>query len=205
MNYQELKKEIAEIAEIAESVPEAFREKCFELLVSRLIAEPTDGDRKNPRVQEEQDGQKDRNGNGGSNDGAANGTIPLQAQIRVFMAKTGVTAEELAAVVMMDGDQVHFVREPAATTVAAGQIEWALLLALKNGIESNKLEADPEAVRSICQDKGYYDRKNFSSYFKKAKSAAYFKNAMEPQGAAQGLTTEGIEALGSLVKSLSAT
>lgn len=206
MDYQELKKEIAEIAAIAESVPEPFREKCFELLVSRLIAEPASGGGESGPSGQEGSEQKDTDGHsGGQANPGTSGKIPLQAQVRVFLAKTGVTEEHLAAVMMMDGDQVHFIREPSPTSVAAGQVEWALLLALKNGVESNKFEADPEAVRSICQDKGFYDRPNFSSNFKKSKNAAYFKGAMEPQGDAQGLTSEGIEALGAVVKSLAAT
>jgi len=38
MDYSKLKSDIEEITEIAQGVPEAFREKCFELLLSNLLA-----------------------------------------------------------------------------------------------------------------------------------------------------------------------
>lgn len=119
------------------------------------------------------------------------------------MQRTGVTDDELERVLMVEDGEVHFVREPSHGIVAKGQIEWALLLALKQAILENEFSADPEDVRSICQDKGYYDKKNFATNFKKATTASYFKNPLEPQGARQTLTPEGQTALGQLVKRLS--
>lgn len=213
VDYERLKIEVAEISKIASSVPDEFRDSCFELLLKSLLA--STGDRQSRDRDETDDssahdsqaakrGESEGTGggNGGNRGNGSSDPIPLQAQMRVFLAKTNVTQEQLSKVLMMDGHHVHFVREPTTKTVAAGQIEWSLLLALKNGIEVNKLEADPEAVRSICQDKGFYDRKNFASYFKRGKAASYFKGAMEPQGSAQGLTSDGQDALGALVKSL---
>jgi len=37
MEYEELKDEITAIAEIAAGVPEAFRERCFDLLLTHLL------------------------------------------------------------------------------------------------------------------------------------------------------------------------
>lgn len=37
MNYDNLKDEIKSIAEIADGVPEKFRERCFELLLQHLL------------------------------------------------------------------------------------------------------------------------------------------------------------------------
>jgi len=70
---------------------------------------------------------------------------------------------------------LHCIKEPSHGQAARGQIEWALLLALKNGILNNSLKADPEEVRSMVQDKGYYDSANFSANFRKPKYANYFK------------------------------
>jgi hypothetical protein len=201
MEYEDLKREVAEIASIAASVPEQFQEKCFEVLLNRLL-----GSTEETGTATGASGQATRTEEAS---GAGNGTgdglreqIPMQSQVRLFVAKTEVTVDQLARVLMMDGGQVHFIREPSPSTLAAGQIEWALLLALKSAIENNRLETDPEAVRSIVQEKGFYDKANFSSHFKKAKNAALFKGPLEPQGVPQGLTPEGIDALGRLVKDL---
>lgn len=120
------------------------------------------------------------------------------------MQKTGLTQEDLSAVLMYEDQSVLFVHEPKTTKVARGQVEWALLLALKNGIESNVLSADPEKIRSVCQEKGFYDKANFIKNFKGTTTAGYFTGAMEAQGEAQKLTTEGMKELAKVVKDLSA-
>lgn len=195
MDYEHIKTEVAEIAKIAASVPEPFRDKCFELLLSRLLgaAEPGSGEKFLDATQHD------------SHDDDGKSPLPIQSQLRVFMNKTGVTRQELEAVVMFEEAEAHFIREPTPKNVAAGQIEWALLLALKSAVEHNKLETDPEDVRSICQDKGFYDKSNFSAIFKKATNAALFRQALEGQGEPQPLSTEGQAALAKLIKALAST
>jgi hypothetical protein len=208
MDYDKLKQEIAQIADIAATVPEAFRERCFELLLTNLLAnqsgapDPDTVDTPDPSMEGGQgDGGGDSGGGGGGvSNGRSDSPIPIQSQVRVLLQRTGVTQAHLQRVLLFEDGQVHFVRDPESKSIAAGQAEWALLMALKSGIERNKLEADPEAVRSICQDRGFYDGRNFSTNFKSPKTASYFKGVLEPQGEPQGLTGEGQDALGALVK-----
>ena len=203
MNYAELKDEIKELATIADSVPEQFREKCFEILLSHLLKgqknrqQDVSGD-------EDADGTEEQDAADKDNDGKKSGSQAIPAQVRVFMRRTSVTELELCAVLMIEDGDVHFIREPKATKVARGQIEWALLLALKNGYLKNEMSVDPEDVRSMCQDKGFYDKANFATNFKGAKVQPLFKGLMKPQGGAQGLTNEGQTELGKLIKSLAA-
>lgn len=192
MDYQNLKKEVKEISDIACSLPEKLQEKCFEVLLNKLL-ESDDPEKNRKRKDDDKPPppeDKDRI------------KIPQPAQMKVFMQKTGVTADELEKIVMYDGEELHFIKEPTTKTVAKGQIEWALLVALQCAITSNTLEVDPETVRSICQDKGFYDSKNFISIFKKDKYKALFQNTLVSQGPAQKLTGDGIKKLGELVKSL---
>jgi hypothetical protein len=134
-----------------------------------------------------------------------NGTaIPLPSQIKVFMGKTGVTAAELAKVIMFEDEAVHFIQEPQGNKIARGQIEWALLLALKKGVEKNVLEVDPEVVRSLCQEKGFYDAANFQKNFKGANTARLFAGEMVKQGSAQKLSNDGMTELGKIVKEYAA-
>lgn len=201
MDYDELKGEIKQIAEIASSVPEQFRDKCFELLMNKLLGGQR-GDKahleetllKPPpeklAVPEEQSGSE------------VGGTVPLKTQVRLLMRRTGMTLEELEKILLYEDGEAHFIKEPHDVAVAVGQIEWALLLALKNAILSDSLSTDPEEVRSICQEKGYYDGPNFATIFKRPNNAKLFKNALVPQGVSQPLTLEGQDALGKLVKRL---
>jgi hypothetical protein len=201
MDQEKLKAEIKEIAEIAASVPEAFQARCFEILLQNLLGQSALPEAKSRRadadpgdeIREKPDQNADR----------GRGSLPvLPAQVKVFMQKTGVTADDIARVIMVEDGEAHFVREPVTQKIARGQIEWALLLALSNGITNNNLSVDPESVRSICQEKGFYDRTNFITNFKNAKNVVLFSGTMDSQGPAQKLTSEGQLELGRLVKAL---
>ena len=196
MDYEALKAELVQISEIASSVPEAFRERCFEILLQRLLhATPPP----NPRADEEPKFENPI-------DPAlpSDKPIPIPSQIRVFMGRTNVTVEQLGKVLINAEDGLHFVKEPSSQKISQGQIEWSLLLALRNGMLTNSLAVDAEEVRSICQDKGFYDRANFAANFKRGVASTYYKGALENQGPAQQLTNVGIDALGQLVKTMAA-
>jgi len=192
MSYEKLKKEIKEISEIAASVPEAFREKCFEILLNHVLSgddvkKTPKGADKGEKQEKQQKPPKDTN---------------LPSHVKAFMRRRDITEEQINSLVMLDGEDLHFIKEPSHNEASRGQNEWSLLLALKNGILHNSLKADPEDVRSLVQEKGYYNAANFSTNFKKAKYAAYFKEALEPQGSAQALSPDGEKALAELIRSL---
>ena len=185
METDVIRKKIEEIIAITSGVPEQFQVSCFEILLQNLLreqpAEPRSPDQPVPPNME---------------------TVPTPAQVRVFMERTGTTNEELSAVLYYADGEIHFLREPTIGKIAQGQMEWALLVALKNGVLLNDLAADPEDVRSICQEKGFYDSTNFATNFKQVKNAKLFKRPLEPQGELQQLSNDGQIALGKLVKAL---
>jgi hypothetical protein len=197
MKYEELKEEIKAIAEIADSVPVVFKERCFELLLQNLLGSVATAERPAQQPATKVDGDEKPDSVPPAGNGA---TVPTPSQIKVFMQKTGTTAAEIAKILMYEDNSVHFIQEPAGNKIARGQVEWALLLALKKGIEKNVLEVDPEDVRSICQEKGFYDPKNFSGNFKWPATAKFFQGVMEKQGPAQKLSSDGATELGKIVK-----
>jgi hypothetical protein len=199
MDYEQLKTGVKEIAEIAASVPEQFRDKCFEILLSTLLRQQLPAERREEVKEKTPD--KPDNSTGGA-DKVLKSNIPMTTQLRLLMKKTEVTVEELDRVLMYDKEEVHFVKEPHDVGIATGQMEWALLLALKNAILKDSMSADPEDVRSICQAKGFYDKANFATNFKSAKNAKLFKTVLAPQGPAEPLSSDGQDALGRLIKRL---
>ncbi len=190
MKYSDLKDEISAIAEIANGVPEAFREQCFAFLLQHLLDSESKQSSQRKEIPEDRKEQDDEI------------SIPTPSQIKVFMQKTEITRVDLARVVMYEDGEVHFVQEPKTGKIARGQIEWALLLALKNGIATNAISVDPEDVRSICQEKGFYDKANFIKNFKTPKNAALFQGQMDAQGGPQKLSTDGQKELAKLIKEL---
>jgi hypothetical protein len=197
MDYQSLKQEIAEIATIASGVPDKFQDRCFDALLQSLLAERAPAAAPTPRQQIEPPAPTPA---ADVRSESGNGSLPLKAGVRAFMQRANVTAAQLGRVMMHEDNEIHFMREPEPTGNAEGQIQWALLLALRNGILNNSLSVDAETVRSMCQEKGFYDRKNFSAIFKR--SANLFRAAPEPQGEAQPLSTEGQEELGRIIRTL---
>jgi len=174
MNYDDLKNEIKTIASIASEVPENFRDKCFELLLHHLL----EGSKIQNRGIESELNHKKLDSNeqdGGLAKSKPSSTMPTPSQVKVFLQKTGVTVAELQHILIYEDNEVHFVREPTTHTIARGQIEWALLVALRNGITTNNFAVDPESVRSICQEKGFYDQANFSNNFKKPRMLRFSK------------------------------
>jgi len=112
--------------------------------------------------------------------------------------------DTIEKLVLVEGGEVHFIREPRNVANAVGQIQWALLLALRSAIMGGGFETDPEAVRSICIEKGFYDKANFAAVFKRKQNASLFKEEMVPQGPSRSLSDEGEVELGNLVRTLTA-
>jgi len=194
MDFKQLKSGIKEVSDIASSVPEQFRDKCFETLLNALLAgDPPAKDHaesKQPPKDEERRPKPPLS------------SVSLNAQLRVFLRKTKVAEEALDKIILVEGDEVHFIQTPKSKNNTQGQLDWSLLLALKNAILKNSFETDPEEVRSKCIDVGFYDKANFAANFKREKFKKLFKGTLAAQGKAVALSLDGQEALGELVRSL---
>ena len=199
MDYKQLKSGIKEITDIVASVPEKFQDKCFELLLTSLLGQKQSTERPD-KTNEKENSEPDPSAK--ERKKPDHTSIPVTTQLRLLMKKTNVTIDELDKVVMYANDELHFIREPHDVGISTGQVEWALLMALKNTILKDSMTADPEAIRSICQAKGFYDKANFAANFKSVKNAKMFKSPLVPQGSAEPLSSEGQDALGKLIKRL---
>jgi hypothetical protein len=200
MDFKQLKSGIKEISEIAASVPEPFRLKCFETLLNGLLAE------ENPphelRPPKDSAKKDDVPPKPPASPTAALSPIQMNSQLRLLTLKGAVTEDELNKVVFAENGEVNFVQEPHPSGIREGQLEWSLLMALKNGILKNVLEADAEEIRSKCIDAGFYDKANFAANFKSQKFTALFKGTLKAQGPAVALSPEGQLALAALIKRL---
>jgi len=199
--YDRLKEELPRILEIVEQVPEPFKLRCFELLFSHLLESA-----ERPRPEEPSPTPP-----GGPTEfylpsavpaAPAGSPPPIPAKVRAYLRRHDITEVQLRRVVMIEGAEAHFIREPHDVPNAVGQIQWALLLALRNALTgtSGALEVDPEAVRSICIEKGLYDRNNFAANFKR--NAELFRGEMVSQGESRPLSDEGERRLADIIRGL---
>lgn len=199
MKLDSIREQVQEVSRIAASVPEEFRQKCFELLMTHVLSTSGAPLPPLPHVL-----------------GAAipftamppaplsplgySGAPPMTALLTAFVKKIGLTQEQFGRVVGYVHGNVVFYREPEIGKPAQSQIEWALLLALRNAISQGHFIVDGEGVRLVCQEKGIYDRRNFYPNFRK--HADFFRTPPEAGGKPQPLSSKGIASLGQLVRRL---
>ena len=144
MQLDSLKEEIREITKIAETVPPEFRQKCFELLLLHLLGggQPVAAASIAPLPIAISGAQL-----------GYTGAPPFTALLTAFLKKHGLTSEQFLRVVGYVGGKLVFLREPAAAKTAQAQIDWTLLLALKNAIVKGGFSVDGDEVRLVCQEK----------------------------------------------------
>ena len=193
MDFEVLKDKIGEIVSIAEGVPERYREGLFGILAARLIADSETLSSPLPERPVLSQG-----GRLPSEDGE--GKVPVRGQVLVFMRKTGLTAEQLNSVVSYVDGEVHFLREPQPSTVAKGQMQWALLYALKTAIEQNSFLVDAEAFAGFVTAKGFHTGNNYYAVF--GRNSSGFVRPPSREQPRQNLNGEGLEQLAELVRSL---
>jgi len=198
--YEKLKKEIPKLVELCEQLPERYRDRCFETLMGSLVsaASPDPEDTKSkrkPKVSSAADSETETNPGNQPEPPAHRGDV-LPAKARAVLRRISLTEEQLRTLVLLEDGEVHFLREPEQTTNAATQLTWALLVALSTMLKGGDLSFDPEDVRSICIDRGCYDKSNFSANFKKKKAEKLFLSVPEKQGDPVKLSPEGEKELG---------
>ena len=201
MDFERLKRGMAEIVTITESVPEQFKDKCFDVLLNALLNEaaPT-----KPPVEKKPALDIEKPPAEQTPPAAANNVVgalpPLKGQMRLFMQRTNISNATLAKVVSYVDDQVNFVHEPKPANLSAGQIDWSLLSALENAINNNAFTVDGNAVKKLCDDKGFLDSKNFWANF--GRNTNLFTKPLTSAEPRQLLSTEGQAELAKLIESL---
>lgn len=195
--YDQLKEELPHILALVDQVPAPFKDRCFELLLTHFL-----------NSIQTSSGRADTIA-----DSVSPSTVPSSvrtapkdlvppAKVRAFLSRHGLSPDVIERVVIIEGDEVHFIREPSIANNSQGQISWALLLALRNALMGNDFLVDPETVRSMCIDKGCYDKGNFAAYFKR--KASLFRGPMNLQGDPQRLSPDGERELADVIRALAA-
>jgi hypothetical protein len=204
MDFERIKTGMKEIVKIAESVPEKFKDRCFEVLLAALlveVAESSEHPKVATRERESAVGDMAPPSATAARGVVGEGTLPtLKGQVRVFMTRTKLSEDKLARVISYVDDEVHFIQEPKPAKLSQGQMEWALLSALKNAIEDNAFIVDGNAVRELCDEKGFLDASNFWSIF--GRNTELFAKPITSADPKQSLSSDGQLALARLIESL---
>ena len=171
----DLRGQVLEIAEIAKACPEAFQERCFELLLQDLLSHR----RTAAPVREQVPDAPDDLGSKNADQALPEDPRPpvdtstdlsesdLHVKAKNFMKKQGLSIDDINQLFYReDGDVLPLFDDLKTTKMSESQIRIALMQALRTGLESGAFEFDGEEVRAECQLRKAYDPSNFTANFK---------------------------------------
>jgi hypothetical protein len=199
MNFDQIDESIDRIVAIVAKVPDEFKERTFDSLLTMALAEASGSSTAGETV-EEKSNTSDRNGSGSETNTNSGGSVKAKGRYNQFLTDKGITEAAVRKIVELEGNEVIFYRSPDASVIATAQIKWALLLALASGLESGNLTVSSDAVRKKVQDEKIYDGPNFAKTFKGQK--AYFVGTMGKGDPARRLSSDGEDALAALIKTM---
>ncbi|MEM2997575.1 MAG: hypothetical protein QW542_01345 [Thermoproteota archaeon] len=154
-NIEDIKALIKNIISILEGVPEPYRQKSFEILLTiflqRELALVTS------KPPEEKMGEI----------AVPTGKFVIPIDVKAFLQQQNVPEECLAKLFYMTGTEIRPIYNITTTKKTTAQIQLALLSALENALKGGKFEFSIEEVRQKCTEHKCYDASQFKGYFKK--------------------------------------
>jgi len=171
MDLDEIESQIGKIVKIVEKIPERYRDKCFEILINRLVDEkeikqdiPQEAEVQPPIEKQE----------------GFDFQIPIEA--RAFFRQFELDEGRIYELFLITGkDEVVPVYKIKTTIASKAQIQISLMTALENTLkQTGKFEFELEDIRKRCQDNKCYNQKNFVTNFNNNKKL--FKEINEQHG-----------------------
>lgn len=148
--------ELKKIVELAKTVPEEFRQKCFELLLNYALqtlppittpSSPTHP----PQAPIAAPKHKHY-------------VIPMD--VKAFLSQYGIDETLLWKFFLIEGTEIRPIYHLKTTKKAKAQIHLALLLAMQTAISTGQFQVDIEMLRNQCNEHKCYDRANFMKNLK---------------------------------------
>jgi len=185
MSIEDLKSEIEKIVEFTESIPEMYRQKCFDFLINQLSTK--------------------RTAENIPDDAAAaimpeieNSDFQIPIEVRALFRQFKIEDDRVYEMFLITGkEEIAPIYKISTTVKSKAQIQICLLTALENALKNGSFEFSKEEVRQRCKDGKVYDTRNFVTHF--ANSAKFFKNLEEEKVA---LSPYGKEKLIEIINAL---
>src|SRR3989304_7096268 len=152
ITVEELKKIVA----LVKTVPEEFRQKCFELLLNHALQTVTTAPTATPitqRIQVPPPATKHKQ-------------YLLPMDVKAFLSQYGINESLLWKFFLAEGTEIRPIYHIKTTKKAKAQIHLALLLALQTAISSGQFQVDIETLRNQCSELKCYDGANFMKNLK---------------------------------------
>lgn len=174
--FSKVKECLSEIIDIAEKCPEKYQVKCFDVLLSALVKPEISTIGTTGRVP------------------VTNGETPVLAKTD-FFSKHDISEEKLSQVFAFDGSSCSIiVVDLKYKTKAKQQIKLALLLGIKNLLETEVSAFSKSSLVELCKEYSAHDPKHFAKYMRDA------KKLLLPKDDGWILTRPGEKAAADLIK-----
>lgn len=153
MTTEQLEAKIKEFVEIAEKLPEQYREKCFEVLLLKYLNTQSFEKRvpevtRAPIVSAQQFG--------------------LPIDVKAFLSQYMIAEDSVRKLFYIEGTEIRPIYQIKATeSVATAQVQIALLTALENALKPERgFQFSFEEVKNRCKERGIDYGTNFRNNFK---------------------------------------
>jgi hypothetical protein len=181
------REELDQIIGLSETLPETYREKCFELLLTNLLQERNilrspGADSTAPTRLERHNGHNEPQ------------TLPID--VKAFFNQHHLELEILDRLFHIEGTEVRPIFSLRDTTKVKAEIHLALLLALETAIHNGQFQIDTQTLRKRCQEQKCYDMANFMRHIRN--NAGLFRT-IDPSQPLE-LSAEGKKQLAELVQ-----
>lgn len=180
--FEQLKKQLNEIVEVANQCPEAYRERCFSILLEHFLTS-----QEKPK--------------------APSGAFPKitsEAFLREwpiefsrFIEEHKLTETVSRVFHLEEGKCEIIVKDLNTKKKATGQVRLALLLGVKHMAEEGLPNVPNEDLRQLCSSHALFDTANFASIMKKNKNLF-----LSIKGKGWKLTKPGENEAGAIIKEL---
>lgn len=194
IDFAKAKADIAQIIDIVKTVPEALQQRCFELLFEAVFTKPHPSPADHTPKEKAVEVSKE------------NPLVPdkkLPANVMAFMARNGVTKEQLEKLFMLDHQPLLPIYKMPTGNISKSQLSKVLMILLENGLLNNSLAAQYAELREAVKDDGLHDG-NFNKVLKRNHAlfrGAISENSIDEDGTVE-LSGAGMEKLAEVVKEL---
>lgn len=168
MDFEQLKKDVKEIAEVAGGVPEQFRDRTFDLLLTEYLRGSSVAlGRPESPLPSEPLGEHEAAEEPASETTDDISVSDLHTKTKKFLKDNGLTLTEVNELFYKEGDEILPLYEDLGTTqLSESQLRIALLQAFRHALPTGDFQFSGEAVRTEAKQRKAYDMPNFATNFK---------------------------------------
>ncbi len=142
--------ELKKIIDLTKTVPEEYRQKCFELLLSNALKSLSPPE---PDVTPEtiKDTKKLKT--------APQFVLPID--VKAFLSQYGLDESLIWKLFIVEGTDIRPIYKLSVHKKATAQIQHTLMMALETAITTGQFQVDVESIRTRCEEQKCYDAPNF--------------------------------------------